>query len=104
MKPRSRSVFMREPSPVAAWRDRRWPLIGTYLAMTGGAVATLSLVPHISSTLAVILGGLWATYTAALVWRLRWIARRDHPIGHCDSCGYSLTGNVSGVCPECGTP
>ncbi len=31
--------------------------------------------------------------------------RRDRPIprGHCRSCGYNLTGNVSGVCPECGT-
>lgn len=25
------------------------------------------------------------------------------PPGHCQSCGYDLTGNVSGVCPECGT-
>ena len=22
--------------------------------------------------------------------------------GYCDSCGYDLTGNVSGICPECG--
>lgn len=22
--------------------------------------------------------------------------------GHCVNCGYNLTGNVSGVCPECG--
>ena len=22
----------------------------------------------------------------------------------CASCGYNLTGNTSGVCPECGTP
>jgi hypothetical protein len=22
--------------------------------------------------------------------------------GHCQKCGYNLTGNVSGVCPECG--
>jgi predicted amidophosphoribosyltransferase len=27
---------------------------------------------------------------------------RGGPI--CPRCGYSLTGNVSGVCPECGTP
>ena len=26
-----------------------------------------------------------------------------HPLGHCQQCGYNLTGNVSGVCPECGT-
>ncbi len=24
----------------------------------------------------------------------------DHPV--CGSCGYDLTGNVSGICPECG--
>ena len=23
---------------------------------------------------------------------------------HCYSCGYSLRGNVSGICPECGAP
>lgn len=30
----------------------------------------------------------------------------DRPAGHvlCDGCGYDLTGNVSGVCPECGEP
>lgn len=22
----------------------------------------------------------------------------------CTNCGYNLTGNVSGICPECGTP
>jgi len=26
------------------------------------------------------------------------------PSGHCLECGYDLTGNVSGVCPECGKP
>ncbi len=25
------------------------------------------------------------------------------PPGSCQKCGYDLTGNVSGVCPECGT-
>lgn len=23
--------------------------------------------------------------------------------GHCQSCNYNLTGNLSGICPECGT-
>ena len=35
-----------------------------------------------------------------LVLRRRW---RRHPPGHCTKCGYDLTANVSGVCPECGT-
>jgi len=28
---------------------------------------------------------------------------RRRKSGKCVSCGYDLTGNVSGVCPECGT-
>lgn len=49
--------------------------------------------------------GLWipmlviALPTAFLFWR----ERRRIPPGHCERCRYSLTGNTSGVCPECGT-
>ncbi|MCO6438475.1 MAG: hypothetical protein J5J06_15400 [Phycisphaerae bacterium] len=32
------------------------------------------------------------------------IRRRRIPPGHCRKCRYDLTGNTSGVCPECGTP
>ena len=32
---------------------------------------------------------------------LVWLERR-FPRGRCQTCGYDLTGNVSGVCPECG--
>ena len=39
---------------------------------------------------------------AALRLRRRLAMRRR--LGHCLSCGYPLTGNASGVCPECGTP
>ena len=44
---------------------------------------------------------------AALLARPAWRAlraRRDQTTGSCDFCGYNLTGNVSGRCPECGTP
>jgi hypothetical protein len=37
--------------------------------------------------------------TAVLWWR----DRRRFPAGHCAKCGYNLTGNVSGRCPECGS-
>jgi len=30
--------------------------------------------------------------------------QQHHPAGQCRRCGYCLTGNVSGICPECGTP
>jgi hypothetical protein len=32
------------------------------------------------------------------------VRRRRRASGLCLACGYRLTGNVSGVCPECGTP
>jgi hypothetical protein len=42
---------------------------------------------------------LLAGVPAALLW---WQDPRRIPLGHC-RCGYDLTGNVSGHCPECGT-
>ena len=33
---------------------------------------------------------------------LFWHDRRRIPPGHCQKCRYDLTGNTSGVCPECG--
>ncbi len=41
-----------------------------------------------------------AAIPTAFLWQL------DHrvPPGYCKKCGYDLTGNVSGICPECGTP
>ena len=38
--------------------------------------------------------------TAAALLRLRKV---NHP-GHCKTCDYDLTGNVTGICSECGTP
>ena len=46
---------------------------------------------------------LFATYPTIAFIRgplRRWRRRRR---GECLTCGYNLTGNVSGVCPECGT-
>ena len=45
-------------------------------------------------------GGAVACAAAFLARRPR---RRDRA-GRCPACGYDLTGNVSGVCPECGSP
>jgi hypothetical protein len=34
-----------------------------------------------------------------------WLWNKESvPPGHCQRCGYDLTGNVSGRCPECGSP
>lgn len=43
-------------------------------------------------------------YPAVAFIRERLRIRRRRMRGHCQWCGYDLTGNVSGICPECGTP
>ncbi|MHC4066868.1 MAG: hypothetical protein ACYSUI_20520 [Planctomycetota bacterium] len=43
-----------------------------------------------------LFGALWATLFR------RWCRRSRYAPGFCQGCGYDLTGNVSGVCPECG--
>jgi hypothetical protein len=39
-------------------------------------------------------------------WLIRWLRRRLRALAiratHCRNCAYDLTGNLSGVCPECG--
>lgn len=42
------------------------------------------------------------TPPAVIFSRRAWRARRLRRPGHCRQCGYNLTGNVSGRCPECG--
>ncbi|GMU24132.1 MAG: hypothetical protein AMXMBFR13_42090 [Phycisphaerae bacterium] len=46
----------------------------------------------------------WAAAISATIALLRFLLRvRTVPTGCCRECGYDLTGNLSGVCPECGT-
>ncbi len=36
------------------------------------------------------------------IWLFKWSKRRNLPDNACPSCGYDLTGNETGQCPECG--
>ena len=46
---------------------------------------------------------LWIPFALVLALTIHlWERDRPKPRGHCVHCGYNLTGNVSGVCPECG--
>lgn len=50
-----------------------------------------------------IVGSVCLVAAALTIWLLgRWGHERLSPPGDCQKCGYNLTGNKSGVCPECG--
>ncbi len=50
----------------------------------------------------------WSFLATICIWTvwlfLRRKSRRPKPANGCSACGYDLTGNISGVCPECGQP
>ncbi|HOW71952.1 MAG TPA: hypothetical protein PKY77_15240 [Phycisphaerae bacterium] len=100
MEPRSppRVVFRWCPT-----RTRRW-LVGCGLILSALiGIARIAATPwswqHVDDTLslAVFLGAFGST---AVLLCLDF--RRQYPPGCCCKCGYDLTGNLSGVCPECG--
>ena len=48
---------------------------------------------------------LWALLLPVAIAALAaWKIAGTKQAGMCRHCGYDLTGNVSGCCPECGTP
>jgi len=63
---------------------------------TGGGRTWLS---SLSSYLVAVLAGVLHVYKALQQAEVK--SRTTE--GHCTACGYDLTGNESGVCPECGT-
>jgi hypothetical protein len=54
--------------------------------------------------MAVAIVGTWVVVRLAVLWVVRLLVRQVvlQTGSLCRSCGYDLTGNVSGLCPECG--
>jgi hypothetical protein len=83
--------------------------IGAHRAPTGvfGRVEKVLENAYVSITIPLILigGPIWFLWRVVSIERERrqsdvragWIAS-----GRCAECGYDLTGNISGTCPECG--
>lgn len=104
----SRQVVIAAGGAAIVWRSPpslSVGILGTRFSPEGPTVwlPRLSRTPGFGRMLLVplwipfVLTGLPAAY---LLWR----NRRSIPPNHCCTCGYDLTGNVSGVCPECGAP
>jgi hypothetical protein len=69
-------------SPAVSWGSSSGP---------AGYFRTVSVAIWLPLTIVAIPTG--------LLW---WLDPRSYLPGHCQKCGYDLTGNVSGRCPECG--
>lgn len=88
---------------IAYGRLRVWRWSPNYPSglIADGASATMAgwFMPQVVVLPIWLFALLFLALTIYLVRRLR----PRFPAGCCAKCGYDLTGNVSGVCPECGT-
>jgi hypothetical protein len=66
-----------------------------------GFFAHVSMAPDREMVLRFPLWFFVLSAIAVTTW-LIWRGARRTPPGHCKICGYNLTGNLSGICPECG--
>ena len=64
-------------------------------------VLTNQNVTTIRVNLFELLGGFSVAPIAWLI--MRYHSRHRRPANSCKACGYDLTGNVNGICSECGT-
>jgi hypothetical protein len=107
---RERSPSLHRIDAYAPWLPKVW----CYRAVGGpgsngsrdgtsfGTSASAGVTNRIEVVLPMWVVGSALAGVAAL---LLWLERRARPRkGGCDVCGYDLTGNTSGICPECGTP
>ena len=97
----------RLPVGMGSW----WGPQRTYGLRTGriefSIAGALTSAPFADGRFIVISDWLLILVTGILpaVWLRRlWFQRRRNRVGCCPGCGYNLTGNTSGICPECGTP
>lgn len=93
---------LRDRQPTAA--DNSWfkltttPWCPERSPGTGTTTWLEAIVPLASMPLVLINAALWLPSL-----RRRALAARCEEEPQCENCGYSLRGNESGICPECGT-
>ena len=88
----------------AVWGGDSYGLLGGFYCHFGGW-SLVWVLPHfvwnIQHEVAI---PLWIpALLAGVPTFIFWRRSRRIPPGHCRACRYDLTGNTSGVCPECGT-
>lgn len=112
LAPLERDRVLAAASAKAARNWRTWPL-PVFCGLCAWACAALglwlakllypALDTRLPAWLAVGIIPIPLAFYLAFFRVLRPYVRRELP-DHCGGCGYDLTGNRSGTCPECGTP
>ncbi len=69
---------------------------GTTIPAVAGYKAYIVTIPY--GFLVLVLG------SEPALWLIWWRRRRRRGPNACDKCAYDLTGNTTGICPECGAP
>jgi hypothetical protein len=84
-----------QPQTKYLWEPRLGP-VSLGFSCSNGFLAGYVIMPFWT---AAVLGGLGPAYVV-----VRLLTRRKPRAWECPACAYDLTGNTSGVCPECGVP
>ena len=82
-------------------------LIATYVCLIPGSVCIVMVKqePHTVQHIVGLLVITGAVLVGFMCGRRYYRGSPPRPASpQCAACGYDLTGNVSGICPECGTP
>ncbi|UCE59849.1 MAG: hypothetical protein JSU63_20695 [Phycisphaerales bacterium] len=75
------------------------------LGIVFSAFGIIDLVEYGETDASLFIGGIALAYGIFGFWRARRMPLPSvYPPGHCRKCGYDMTGNLSGNCPECGAP
>ncbi len=90
--------------PAGRWRDRPHQYYTTLSGRGPKEALGLECPLPLGSTQSwwVVLPLGWVFLLVAAPTAAFWWRDRPYPEGRCRTCGYDLTGNVTGVCPECG--
>ena len=88
--------------------DRLDPARHQSITLQHGRLVLRAVTPNQNQVFVATLGlyvpiALFAAYPLFALIRGPWRRWRRPREGYCTHCGYNLTGNVSGTCPECGT-
>lgn len=86
---------------LAALRQRYGPSVHVHDTYVGVAFLGRRMPAWVPIAVTAALPAAWLSLFLAR--RLQLPTMRER-LGLCRSCGYDLTGNISGTCPECGTP